>query len=261
MVKAMLVDYTKCVGCQQCVAACKTKNGLLPLEPAEEPSAKSYTGVKQRNGLFVSRLCMHCQDPTCASVCPVGAFQKTAAGPVVYAKEKCIGCRYCILACPFDVPKYEWESRAPKVTKCTLCADLVAAGQQPACVQACPVGARIFGDREALLAEARARIQANGKKYVDQVYGAEEVGGTSVLLLSSVPFRSLGFREGLGRQPLPLLTWRALSEIPNVVTAGGALLFGIWWITNRRTMVAEERAREEAARRAAVAPETEDEDE
>ncbi len=251
MARAMLIDYTRCVGCYRCVAACKAKNGLLPMETAEELSAKSFTAVKQRNGLFASRLCMHCQDPTCVSVCPVGAFRKTAAGPVVYDKEKCIGCRYCILACPFDVPKYEWDTPAPKVTKCNLCADLLAAGQDPACVQACPVGARIFGERDALVAEARKRIQANGTKYVNQVYGADEAGGTSVLLLSSVPFRTLGFREDLGRDPLPLLTWRALSEIPTIVTAGGALLFGIWWITNRRTLAAEARAQAEAARRAA----------
>ena len=254
MVKAMLVDYTRCIGCYQCVLACKAKNALQPMEPAEEPSVRSFTGVKKRKGVFVSRLCMHCQDPTCASVCPVGAFRKTAAGPVVYDKEKCIGCRYCILACPFDVPNYEWGVAAPKVTKCNLCADLVAAGKVPACVEACPTGARMFGDREALLAEARARIRSNGKTYVDHVYGADEAGGTSVLLLSSVPFGTLGFREDLGGKPLPQLTWAALSQIPNVVTMGGALLFGVWWITNRRTIVAAEREKEEAGRRAAGAP-------
>jgi formate dehydrogenase iron-sulfur subunit len=140
-------------------------------------------------------------------------------------------------ACPFGVPTYEWDATLPRVRKCNLCADRVAEGLPTACAAVCPTGATRFGDREALVAEARARIRDNPGVYVDCIYGLEEVGGTSVLLIADVPIEQLGYRANMLKEPLPELTWNVLQKIPKVVVAGGALMSGIWWITNRRTAV------------------------
>jgi formate dehydrogenase iron-sulfur subunit len=234
--KAILVDITKCIGCGACQFACKTKNGL-PEGEEKKLSATAYTVIDERDGVYVRHLCMHCETPTCASVCPVGAIQKTSAGPVVYTSDKCIGCRYCIQACPFQVPRYEWNQTTPKMQKCNLCFDRIAQGQPPACVEACPTGASSFGDRDEMLREARRRIHESPDQYVNYIYGESEVGGTSVLYLSSLPFESLGFKTDVSKEPLPMLTWQALSKIPGVVFTGSVLLYGIWWITNRREEV------------------------
>ena len=236
MSKGLLFDATRCIGCGACTAACKEQNGLpLPIE--ERTTAYTWTVVEQRQGQNVRRMCMHCLDPTCVSVCPVGAMRKTESGPVVYDAAKCIGCRYCIMACPFDVPKYQWDRAVPVVGKCVMCASRVEAGKPTACAAVCPTGATLFGEREALIREARARIAAEPGRYVDHIYGLEEAGGTSVLMLSSVPFAELGLRDNLPPQALPLLTWRALSKVPDVVLLGGTLLYGIHWITRRRERV------------------------
>jgi formate dehydrogenase iron-sulfur subunit len=234
--KALLIDLTMCIGCNACQDACKEENHLSGGEETRL-SDTAYTALEEHDGVYVRRMCQHCIDPTCASVCPVGAFTKTAEGPVLYDESKCIGCRYCIQACPFQVPRYEWGSNYPRVQKCRFCADRLKKGLQTACAEACPTGATKFGDRDDLIREAYDRIQAEPGKYVDRIYGLEEVGGTSVLYLSSVPFEQLGFKTTLARTPLPMLTWSALSKIPTVVSVGGVFLYGIWWITNRRAEV------------------------
>jgi len=273
MSKAILVDTTRCVGCQRCVAACKLVNGLLrasrsdfmttdslrPLGPDtdlamdetgdEELSANALNVVQTHGSVYVRRFCMHCQDPTCVSVCPVRAFRKTAAGPVVYAEERCMGCRYCMMACPFGVPRYEWNKVwAPRVKKCHMCAPRQAKGLKPACTEVCPVQAGVFGEREDLLREAENRLRQEPTKYLQYIYGKQEVGGTSVLYLSAVPFEGLGLPTNLPHDALPMYTYRVLSEIPTVVTLGGALLGGIWWITKRREEVADA-GKEEGKRR------------
>jgi len=141
-------------------------------------------------------------------------------------------------ACPFGVPKYQWEKALPAVCKCDMCADRVLAGKMTACSEACPTGATKFGERDELIAEAKQRMHDSPGKYVNHIYGLEEVGGTSVLLLSSVPFETFGYRTDLVREPLPLFTFRVLSRIPDIVGLGGVLLGGIWWITDRRAKVA-----------------------
>lgn len=234
--KALLIDMTLCVGCGACAEACKQENGL-PEGEEKKLSATAYTVLEEHNGTYVRRMCQHCQDPTCASVCPVGAFEKTAAGPVTYDESKCIGCRYCMQACPFQVPRYEWGSNYPRVRKCVMCADRVAKGQPTACSEACPTGATLFGDRDELMRIAYERMKAEPEKYVQKLYGEKEVGGTSVLYLSSVPFEDLGFKTNLTQAALPQLTWNVLSKIPTIVAVGGTMLYGIWWITNRREMV------------------------
>jgi len=242
----MLIDITKCIGCRACEQACKETHGF-PQEHEATLSATALTVVQERGDRFVRRLCMHCQNPACVSACPVGALKKTAQGAVRYEGGKCIGCRYCMLACPFDVPKYEWNKLAPYVTKCDMCAERVQAGGAPACVEACPVGATIFGDREELLAEAQKRIREN-PAYVNHIYGSEEVGGTSVFFLSDVPFEKLGFITAPQTQPLPVLTAGALGEVPTVVMVGGSLLAGLYWFTQRRQQVAAAEAEEKESK-------------
>lgn len=243
----LLFDGTRCIGCGACREACKERNGLppTPFEPdTEDLSAKTLTVVNRRAGRYVRRLCMHCAEPTCASVCPVGAFEKTARGPVVYRADRCIGCRYCMQACPFEIPRYEWEKPLPLVKKCDLCADRVGLGLPTACAAVCPTGATTFGRRAALLDEARARIKKEPGRYVDHVYGEREVGGTSVLLLAGVAFDRLGYRTDLPTTPLPALSWRVMSQVPKFVVAAGVVLGGIHWITRRREDVAAAEGRE-----------------
>ncbi len=237
--KGLLFDSTRCIGCGACYAACKERN-QLPVSSAnfleDKLSAQTYTTVSRHSGRYVRRMCMHCKTPTCASVCPVAALEKTEAGPVVYHEDRCIGCRYCMVACPFGIPQYEWEVLVPRVRKCDLCASRLAAGLPTACAEVCPTGATVFGNRDELIEEAKRRIAAGGGRYVDQIYGVEEVGGTSILLLSDVPFEQLGYTPKI-REPLPWLTWRVLRRIPSFVVLGSALLSGIWWITARRDQV------------------------
>ncbi len=246
MSKGILYDATLCIDCKLCERACAEKHGLPYNETVaaeEKQSAHKLTVVMDKGDRYMRRLCMNCQDPTCASVCPVAALRKSAEGPVTYDASRCIGCRYCMLACPFSVPKYEWNKALPQVQKCDMCADRVAQGLPTACAAACPTGATKFGDRDALIAEAQDRIAKNPEQYVHHIYGLTEVGGTSVLLLSSVPFEEFGYPVKVDNQPLPMLTWHVLSELPQVVTFGAALLGGIWWITSRRQAVAAAEAK------------------
>lgn len=245
MKPAMLVDTTRCRGCEACVLACQEANGLPRDDGVERLSATTWTVVEEHGGVHVKRQCMHCLDPACVSVCPVGALQKTPEGPVVYEESRCMGCRYCMVACPFSVPRYEWDSTAPRVQKCILCYhERVSAGEQPACAEVCPTGALTFGDRDELIDEAARRIEAEPERYVDHLYGLEEAGGTSVLYLSSVPFEELGLPTVHKGDPYPRLTWDVLSKLPNVVGVAGVLLLGVWWVTGRRDVLARVRGGE-----------------
>ena len=241
MSKGLLIDTTRCIGCGACSAACKEANEL-PTAIEAKTTAYTWTTVEQHEGVNVRKLCMHCLEPTCVSVCPVGALRRTSDGPVVYDGTRCIGCRYCIMACPFGVPKYQWDRAIPVVGKCVLCHERVAKGGTTACASVCPTGATLFGDRDELIAEAKARIAKEPGRYYDHIYGFDEAGGTSVLYLSSVPFEKLGLRTDLPRHPMPLLTWQVLSRIPDFVIVAGAFLYGLHWITKRREDVREEEA-------------------
>ena len=251
--KALLLDITVCIGCNACQAGCKAEN-KLPDNEEKYLSLTAYTALSEYNGKFVRRMCQHCEVPTCASVCPVGALEKTAAGPVTYDAGKCIGCRYCLQACPFHVPRYEWKSTKPRIQKCNFCVSRLTRGLQTACAEACPTGATKFGDREDLLKEAQHRIDTGGGKYVAKIFGQEDVGGTSVFYISPVPFEQMGFDNRLGKTPMPVLTMSAMSKIPNVVTVGGVMLGGIWWITNRR----DEVQKHEGPKKPGAAPQHED---
>jgi formate dehydrogenase iron-sulfur subunit len=253
--RALLIDITRCIGCNACSAACQELHKFPGDGTDVELSATAYTVVQDKGeDRYVRKMCMHCVEPSCVSVCPVGAFSKTTLGPVTYDASKCLGCRYCMVACPFGIPRYEWSKAVPEVRKCDFCVDRAQAGQLPACAEACPAEATIAGTREDLIAEAHRRIREEPAKYHPHVYGETEVGGTSVLFLSPVPFESLGFRTDLGSGALPILTWKALSKIPAMVSFGGAALFGVFWITHRRQEVA---AAEHAKLEAPALPEKE----
>jgi len=240
--RGLLVDITRCIGCQSCVVACKEQQGFPGDGSETELSATAYTVLAEHGDLFVRRLCMHCVTPSCASVCPVGALHKTSRGPVVYDSSRCMGCRYCMMACPFKVPRYEWHAAVPSVRKCDLCIARQERGEITACAEACPAEATVFGTREELLAEAHRRIAESPDTYYPHVFGESEVGGTSVLFLAPVSFASLGFPTSLGERPLPELTWESLQRIPGIVLLGGAALMAVYWITHRREEVARAEA-------------------
>ena len=256
MSKAILYDITQCIGCRQCEAACSERWGIPYEEPVasqEFVSDQKLTAIQTHpEDRYTRKLCMHCADPTCVSVCPVGAFEKSKLGPVVYDEDKCIGCRYCMLACPFSVPVYEWSKVLPRVRKCDMCHERLERGLVTACSEACPTGATTTGERDELIAKARRRIAENPEQYYDHIYGVEEVGGTSVLFLSPVPFEQLGMRTDLPNGPLPSLTWQALSHVPDVVTVGSVLLGGVWWITHRREEVEAAEGSAKSARKETV---------
>jgi len=247
MSKAILYDATLCVGCKACEQACADRNHLPYTEQIaaeQKQSAHKFTVVLSKDDKFMRRMCMNCNDPSCASVCPVAALRKTTDGPVIYEESRCMGCRYCMAACPFGVPKYEWSKALPAVKKCDMCSDRLAAGKATACAEICPTGATKFGTRDELLAEAHERIRQNPSNYLNHVYGETEVGGTSVLMLSAIPFEQFGFRTDLVHEPLPMFTFRVLSRIPDLVGLGSVMLGGIWWITHRREEVAAAEASE-----------------
>lgn len=212
---AMLYDATQCIGCKTCMVACNEANGLKPettnalwqnpsdLSPQTKNVIKLYRTATATS--YMKAQCMHCVDPACVSVCMLGAFHKGKYGVVEYDASKCIGCRYCQVACPYNVPKFEWASALPKLVKCEFCKERLAAGKEPACTEVCPTKAVKFGKRSALLAEAKERIRQNPDKYVPKVYGENDAGGTQVLYLSAVPFENLGLPD-TGDEPLPAAT-------------------------------------------------------
>lgn len=219
----ILIDLTRCTGCQSCALACQVANERPEtVAPPSKLSSDAYSYVSttlpagsddQSAPIYVKHQCMHCAHPACVSACTVGALQKTAAGPVVYDDSKCIGCRYCQYACPFGVPTYDWNNALGLIHKCQMCAVRQQSGKVPACIAACPNGALRFGKRHELLAQAHAQIDTNPDRYIDHVYGESEAGGTSVLYLSAAPFESLGFPQ-LGPEPIPHYAEMVMERTP-----------------------------------------------
>ena len=242
---AMLYDATICVGCNACTNACRQWN-KTKAEPDDrqvydaprELSADTWTMIQLYQGeneySFVKRQCMHCVDPACVSGCPVQALQKTAEGPVTYDQSRCIGCRYCMYACPFHIPRFAWDTaQFPVIAKCTLCADRLKDGLPTACAEICPTSALIFGKRGELIAEAESRISENPARYVDHVYGKDDAGGTSVMYLSGVPFENLGLQD-LGTRAIPEISEGTANIILPGVLIGAPILLGMIRMTARR---------------------------
>lgn len=229
----MLYDATRCVGCNACTIACREWNKTTPelddrgvYDSPKELSADTWTLIQlyreNEEFSFVKRQCMHCVDPACVSGCPVHALAKGANGAVTYDPDRCIGCRYCMYTCPFHVPRFEWDERIPVVAKCTLCSDRLVDGLGTACAERCPTGALIWGKRGDLIAEAERRIQVNPDRYVNHIYGKEDVGGTGVMYLSAVPFEKLGLEE-MGSEPIPELSEDTADVVLPTVLVGGAV--------------------------------------
>jgi formate dehydrogenase iron-sulfur subunit len=239
MSKAILYDSTRCVQCGRCETACRVKWDL-PEEAPKRLSEHRLTVLEEHDGHPVRRMCMHCIEPACASVCPVGALSKTKEGPVTYDADKCMGCRYCLMACPFGVPRYEWSSATPRVRKCVMCFDRVSTGRQPNCTRFCSTGGVMFGERDELLALAKKRLADHPDRYHPHVYGETEAGGTSVLIIAAVPPEKLGLPVDIPTESLPKKTWAVLSRLPGVVAAGAALCLGMWWLIERREKIAAE---------------------
>jgi formate dehydrogenase iron-sulfur subunit len=253
--KAILTDITKCIGCTQCVTACKMTNNLGADKPRDWQkndglSARNWTSVLSKDSYFLRKQCRHCQEPACAAACPVGALHQTELGAVVYDSDKCLGCRYCMMACPYGIPRYDWDLAVPYVRKCIMCHDNIKSGklEQPACTSACPTGATIYGERDELLKTARQRIKSEPGKYLDIIYGEKEVGGTNVMYITSkdCPLDFLLYYNNriekdkhlLGtpdfNDPYPALTKWAMGSVPVAFVGMGALMSGIYWIVNRR---------------------------
>ena len=258
---AILTDTTKCTGCETCVQACKAENKLGRdrlwnwQQEIDTLSATRFCTVARRPGRnYVRQQCRHCLDAACVSACLVGALQKKENGAVIYDSGLCIGCRYCMMSCPFGIPRYEWDSAAPWVRKCTLCYHRLKEGRQPACTEACPEKATIFGTRAEMLAEARRRIAENPGKYYPadkpRIWGETEVGGTSVLYLSNISLDFLGWAPELGDQPVPLLTWAVMKEVPWLALGVVGGMSAIYWFCGRRNRVRAAEAAEEIRRRA-----------
>jgi Fe-S-cluster-containing dehydrogenase component len=255
---AVLHDSTLCIGCRSCERACNEVNDLpKPATPFDDLSvldkkrrtdAASYTVVNkygqvpgENRPVFRKDQCNHCLEPACASSCFVGAFTKTPEGAVIWDESVCVGCRYCLIACPFNIPAYEYdEPLTPRVMKCTMCHPRIEQGLLPGCVEACPMEALTFGARSDLLLIARERIRKYPDRYVNHIYGEREMGGTSWLYITGRKPSEVGLREDLGTTPAPELTSGALLMVPIVIGMWPALLGGIYKISQRKDRIARE---------------------
>lgn len=254
----LLIDTTRCVGCRSCELACAEANGLKEPERfgdeaifqrVRTTSPDAFTVVNryetQKGQVFRKQQCMHCLQPACESACLVRALQKHPEGPVTWNDKKCLGCRYCMISCPFDVPKFEYNSPNPRIRKCTLCFERVKAGKQTACAEACPVEAIRFGKRLELLETAKTRIYQNQDSYIHSIYGEHEAGGTSVMYLSAVPFEQLGLNTGLDKKPYPELTQEYLHNIVLVDLFFPIFLLGMSYAVKGREKEIKAQTREE----------------
>jgi formate dehydrogenase iron-sulfur subunit len=241
----VLVDTTRCIGCRACEQACCSEHGFpVPdaandraLEQVRDTSETQWTVVNRfatsKGDVFVKRQCLHCWQPACAAACLTNAMEKTTGGPVVWHPDRCMGCRFCMISCPFDMPKFEYHSWNPRIQKCTLCFERLQQGKKPACVEACPTDALMFGHKRDLMEIARVRIYNHPDRYVHDIYGEHEVGGTGWLYLSAVPFEEIGFRTDLGTTPYPELTRNFLYGVPLVLFGLPAFLLGLHLMAER----------------------------
>jgi len=235
----ILVDTTRCIGCRACEVACGEEHDLLvpdvlndgALDERRKTTDKQWTVVNKfetdKGDVFVKTQCMHCYQAACVVACPTVAMKQTKEGPVIWKPNKCIGCRFCMISCPFEMSKFEYDEWNPKMQKCSMCFERLEEGQKPACVTACPTDALMFGTRVKNLEIARHRIYSYPEKYVHHIYGEHEVGGTGYIYLSAVPFDQIGFRTDLGTTPYPEYTKEFLYAVPMILFGVPAFLLGL----------------------------------
>ncbi|OGU76602.1 MAG: hypothetical protein A2V93_00635 [Ignavibacteria bacterium RBG_16_34_14] len=247
----VLVDTTRCIGCRSCEVACSKEHDLYvpdikndsALESLRTTSEKQWTVVNrfetEKGEVFVKRQCLHCWQPACTAACLTNAMYKTKEGPVTWDGDKCMGCRYCMVSCPFDIPKFEYNEWNPKIQKCNMCFERLQQGKKPACVEACPTDALMFGSKRQLMEVARHRVYNYPDKYVHKIYGEHDVGGTGWLYLSAIPFEQIGFSTDLGTTPYPEYTKEFLFSVPLVLFSIPAFLLGLNLLTNRKNELSE----------------------
>ncbi len=254
----LLHDTTLCVGCRSCELACAEVNDLpLPDVPRNDLSVfdnlrrttdteltvvnRYREATEDDPAVFRKHQCMHCNEPCCATVCPVQAFEKTPEGPVLYHAELCMGCRYCVMACPYYALAYEYDNPlTPRVMRCTMCYPRIKDGLKPACADACPMGAITFGRREDLIAVARDRFRKHPGRYVEHIFGELEFGGTSWMTLAGTEFNNLGLPDEMTSEPLPAIATSYLGVVPLVITIYPGLLLGLHAFSKRREAVARQ---------------------
>jgi Fe-S-cluster-containing dehydrogenase component len=247
----ILVDTTLCAGCQECSAACAEAHDLpepdldeIFITADRKTTTNNWTVIRgvetEDDEVYIKTQCMHCAQPACASACPTKAMEKTEEGPVIWHADRCMGCRFCMISCPFDMPKFEFDSPVPKIQKCVMCWERLEEGEEPACTEACPEEAILFGKRRELIDEANTRIYQSPDEYVHHIYGEHEVGGTGYLYLANVPFEKLGFRTDLGTQSYPELTTDFLYGVPFVLTLWPAMLIALNKATKKDSAEEEE---------------------
>ena len=248
----MLYDTTRCIGCKACVTACYQANNLQPdrgtldggvhqaparLNEFTKNIIKLYKDDDSPQQSYMKQQCMHCIDPACVAACMMHALTKNpTTGVVSWTGDACVGCRYCQIACPFNVPKFEWTALNPRIVKCELCQHR---DQGPACCEVCPREAVIYGRREDLLAEAKRRLAASPATYVNKIYGEEDAGGTQVLYLSHVSFDKLGL-PNVGKESLPEYTHGVQGALYRGFVAPLALFGGLGLAISRRYRIASE---------------------
>jgi len=247
----MLYDSARCVGCQSCEVACAEAHGFpLSTDPLEAGKTRNTDETRRtvinayttsKGEVYRKTQCFHCNEPACAAACLTQAMHKTHEGAVIWRGSKCMGCRYCMVSCPFDIPKFEYFSPNPKIEKCTMCFDnKVQKGESPACVSGCPNEALMFGTRRELIREARRRIAEQPDVYTDHIYGEHEAGGTGWLYISPVPFEELGMKTNIQKASYPELTKTFLYSVPTVFVLVPALLAGIHQATKKSHLKEEE---------------------
>lgn len=260
----VLVDLSRCVGCRSCEAACRAEQKLPePEQPYTDMTvfATEEHGRQRRTDetrytvincydppgidhpLYRKVQCNHCQEPACLSSCFVNAYTKTPEGAVIYNPDVCVGCRTCMIACPFYIPTFKYSSAiSPQIMKCVFCYDTrVKYGKPPACVEACPQEALLFGKRTELIKIGRRRIEENSGKYVDHIYGEYEAGGTSWIYLSPVPFEQAGFDMTVPHAPILDSVKNFLGIVPMVLTIWPALFAGFHLLATKKDQAREDK--------------------
>jgi formate dehydrogenase iron-sulfur subunit len=255
----LLHDTTLCVGCRSCEKACNEVNDLpAPEVPYEDKrvfekirgvSDKAFTVVNRYKdatedspAIFRKHQCMHCNEPSCAAVCFVNAFTKTPEGPVVYDPSVCVGCRYCMMACPYYATGYEYEEAfTPRVRRCTMCYPRIKEGKNPGCADGCPTGAITFGKREDLIKVARERFAKFPERYIDHIFGEHEFGGTSWLVLAGAPFGELGLFDNASPTPPSVHSAGFLSVVPLIVAIYPGLLAGFYAFSKRKDKISRDK--------------------